>query len=185
VAAGGPDAQSAPGSAVESANTAQQTANQRSSAAEQSGVAPGDTQTSTSSGGGLPVGGGSAPAGGAPTVGGAPAGLETVPLELEFVGNFFNLADFFHRMKRFVQVANQNVVIGGRLITVEGVRWSSDPEIFPRIRAEMTATIYLSPKAEGVTAGATPAGPAPTTPAAAPAESTPAPATSPTATATP
>ena len=37
--------------------------------------------------------------------GGAPAGLETVPLELEFVGDFFNLADFFHDMKRFVRVA--------------------------------------------------------------------------------
>ena len=35
-----------------------------------------------------------ATADGTPT---APPGLETVPLELEFVGNFFNLADFFHR----------------------------------------------------------------------------------------
>ena len=139
VAAGGDKAQSQPGGAVESANNAQQTANDQSA-------------TATSTGGGQP---------GAATS--ARPGLESVPLELEFVGNFFNLADFFHRMKRFVRVANQDVVVGGRLITVERVRWASDPEIFPRIRATLTATIYLSPKTQGATAGATPAGPAPIT----------------------
>jgi Tfp pilus assembly protein PilO len=182
-AAGGGSAQSAPGAATESANTAQQTADQRSGAAASSGVAPSDAQTSTSSGGGLPVGGG-ATAPGASGASTPPAGLETVPLELEFMGNFFNLADFFHRVKRFVRVANQDVVVGGRLLTVEGVRWASDPEIFPRIRAELSATIYLSPKVQGTTAGATPANPAPTTPAT-PAQSPPAPAATPTATATP
>jgi Tfp pilus assembly protein PilO len=186
VAAGGETAASGPGAAAESANTAQQTADQRSAAAEQSGVAPADAQTSTSSGGGLPVGGGAATPG-APTAGGAPAGLETVPLELEFVGNFFNLADFFHSVKRFVRVANENVVVSGRLITVESVRWSSEPEIFPRLRAELTATIYLSPKSQGTTAGAAPTGPAPVAPSTTtPAESAPAPAAPvPTATATP
>ena len=78
--------------------------------------------------------------------------------------------------------------MSGRLVTVEGIRWASDQEIFPHIRAEITATIYLSPKAQGVTAGATPQGPTTTgTPATgttpAPAESTP--AAAPTATATP
>ena len=85
-----------------------------------------------------------------------------------------------------MKVANQNVVVSGRLLTVEGVRWSSDPELFPQIRAEMKATIYLSPKAQGVAAGATPAGPSATTPATTtPAESSPEPAVTPTATATP
>jgi hypothetical protein len=185
VAAGGQTAQSAPGGAVEAANNAQSTANQRSAAAEQSGVSGSDTQTSTSSGGGLPVGGGTAtPSADGTTA--APAGLSTVPLELEFEGNFFNLADFFHRVKRFVSLTNENVVVSGRLVTVEGVKWSSDGEIFPHIRAEIKATIYLSPKAQGVTAGATPQGPSTTgTPASAttPAESTP--AATPTATATP
>ncbi len=185
VAAGGEAAQSGPGAAAESANTAQQTADQRTAAAEQSGVAPSDAQTSTPSSSGLPVGGGTT-APGAPTAAGAPVGLETVPLELEFVGNFFNLADFFHRVKRFVRVANENVVVGGRLITVEGVSWSSDPEIFPRLRAEINATIYLSPKVQGTTAGAAPTGPSPTPPTTTtPAEGAPAPAPAPTATATP
>jgi Tfp pilus assembly protein PilO len=185
-AAGGETAQSAPGGAAEAANNAQQTANQSGAAAEQSGVPASDAQTSTSSGGGLPVGGGTA-TGADGTAGPAPAGLETVPLELEFVGNFFNLADFFHRVKRFVALTNENVVVSGRLLTVESVRWASEAEIFPRLRAAIKATIYLSPKAQGVTAGATPQGPTTGTPASgttpAPAE-TPTPA-APTATATP
>jgi Tfp pilus assembly protein PilO len=190
-AAGGETAQSAPGGAAEAANNAQQTSNQGTAAAEQSGVPPSDTQTSASSGSGLPVGGGTATAGGDPAAT-APAGLETVPLELEFEGNFFNLADFFHSVKRFVSLNNDNVVVSGRLLTVESVRWVSEESIFPRLRAEIKATIYLSPKAQGATAGATPQGPATATPATgtpatgttpAPAESTP--AAAPTATATP
>jgi Tfp pilus assembly protein PilO len=188
VAAGGAPAASAPGTATESANNAAATSSQANAAAQQSGV---DPTTSTSSGGGLPVGGGAtAPDGTAPVTSG---GLETVPLELEFVGNFFRLADFFHDIKRFVHVANNNVVVNGRLVTIDGVSFSSEPTIFPRIKAELKATVYLSPLTQGVTAGATPTGPgATTTPAAAPATTPPAaggptpPATpAPTATATP
>jgi Tfp pilus assembly protein PilO len=178
VAAGGPTAASAPGTAAESANNAATTSDQANAAAQQSGV----------TGGGLPVGGAAgtpAADGTVPTVSG---GLETVPLELDFVGNFFRLADFFHDVKRFVDVANRNVVVNGRLITIEGVNFSSDPTIFPRIKAELTATVYLSPLTQGATAGATPAGPATTTPAAAPVAppadgSAPAPAPTPTPTA--
>jgi Tfp pilus assembly protein PilO len=186
--AGGAPAQTAPGGAAEAANTTAQTSDQRSAAAAQSGV---DATTSTPAGeGGLPVGGGAAGGTAAPSTPTAPAGLETVPLSLEFEGNFFKLADFFHELKRFVRVANNDVLVSGRLISVDSVRWASDPEIFPGIRAEVTATVYLSPLSQGVTAGATPAGPAPTTPTT-PAEGTPAPApapvpaAAPTATATP
>ena len=186
VEAGGEQAQSAPGGAAETAN---QTAENASNAAA-SGVDPSDTQTSESSGSGLPVGGGTAAGGTAAPAAASPAALETVPLELQFVGNFFSLADFFHDIKRFVRVANENVVVSGRLITIDGVSFSSDTELFPRLTAEVTATVYLSPKAEGATAGATPQGPAPTTtPAAQPTPasgSTPAtPTPAPTATATP
>jgi hypothetical protein len=190
--AGGAPAQTAPGGAVESANNAEQTSDQRNAAAEQSGV---DATTSTTAGdGGLPVGGGAASGTAAPAAATPPAGLETVPLTLEFEGNFFKLADFFHELKRFVRVANEDVLVSGRLVSVDSVRWASDTQIFPRIRAEVTATIYLSPLAQGATAGATPTGPAPTTtPASTPPATTPpaetapapAPAAAPTATATP
>jgi Tfp pilus assembly protein PilO len=164
-AAGGQPAQSGPGQAAEGANNA----------AAQSGV---DATTSTTAReGGLPVGGGSTTA--APGEAAAsPVGLETVPLEMEFVGNFFHLADFFHDIKRFVHVVNQDVVVNGRLVTIDSVSYESDPILFPRLRAEIKATVYLSPKTQGATAGATPEGPAAT-----PAPTTPSPA--PTATATP
>ena len=184
VEAGGATAQSAPGSAVESANNTAQTASNQADAASQSGV---DATTSTSTAtGGLPVGGGSTNSTTSTAAPTGPAGLETVPLDLEFVGNFFDLSDFFHKVKRFVRVANQNVVVSGRLITVEGVKFSSDPQLFPRVKAEMTVTVYLSPKTQGTTAGASPQGPAPapaTTPASTEPSSSPTPA--PTATATP
>jgi Tfp pilus assembly protein PilO len=173
VAAGGQTAQSAPGGAVEAANNAQQTSNQASSAAANSGVSSSDTQTSTTAGATDTSG----------QTGTAPAGLDTVPLELEFDGDFFNLAGFFHDVKRFVSVASSNVTVSGRLVTIEGVRWSSDEQLFPKIKAEITATIYLAPKTQGATAGATPTGPSPTTPTTTPEQSTP--ASTPTATATP
>jgi len=173
VAAGGEAAQSAPGTATEAANNAAATSNQANSAAEQSGV---DATTSTSTGGGLPIGGGAATPNADGTVPVANGGLETVPLELEFVGNFFHLADFFHDIKRFVHVANNSVVVNGRLVTIEGVDFASDPLTFPRIKATLKAKVYLSPLGQGVTAGATTAGPAATTPAATPATATPAPA---------
>jgi Pilus assembly protein, PilO len=177
VAAGGETAQSQPGGAAEAANNAQQTANQRNAAAENSGVSPSDTQTSTTPS--------ATDSGTGATSSAAPAGLETVPLELEFQGNFFNLADFFHRVKRFVALTNDNVVVSGRLVTVEGIRWSSDEAIFPKIRAEITATVYLSPKSQGVTAGATPTGPSTTTPAGTTPTDGSTPTSAPTATATP
>jgi len=171
-AAGGEAAKSQPGQAAESANNAQQTANQKTAAAESSGVSPSDTQTSTPAG---------ATGSSDSSAAAAPAGLETVPLELEFVGDFFNLADFLHSVKRFVAQTKQNVLVSGRLITVEGINWTSDQTLFPKIKASIKATIYLSPKSQGVTAGATPSGPSATTPEG----TTPASSTTPTATATP
>jgi Tfp pilus assembly protein PilO len=182
VAAGGQTAQSAAGTATEAANNAAGTSDQANAAAQQSGVNPADAQTSTSTGGGLPVGGGAGTPGADGTAPVASGALESVPLELEFVGNFFHVADFFHDIKRFVNVANKSVIVNGRLITIEGVDFSSDTTIFPRIKAALTATVYLSPLTQGATAGATPQGPATTTPTAAPTAdgSTPAPAPSPT-----
>ena len=158
VAAGGETASSSSGTAVESANNAQATTNQNTANAEQSGVSSTDTQTSTTAGTGTDATGAPTNAAGATT-----AGLETVPLEMEFVGDFFNLADFFHSIKRFVRVANQNVLVGGRLITIEGVQWASDTTLFPKLKAAIKATVYLAPKSEGTTAGATPQGPSDTT----------------------
>jgi Tfp pilus assembly protein PilO len=185
-AAGGAPAESAPGSAAEGAGNAVNTANS-TSAAQDSGVNPADTQTSTTAReGALPIGGGAAtPAGGTAT-GSAP--LDTVPMELEFVGNFYDLAKFFHRIKRYVETSETNVLVRGRLVTIDGMEFVSEPDMFPRITATITASAYLAPQTEGATAGATSDGPA-VTPASTGGEAAPTtpgapPVAAPTATAT-
>ena len=148
--AGGAPAESAPGAAGESAGNA---------------VSAADTQTSqAASEGSLPVGGGTVTADGAS--GGAPPALDTVGLELEFTGDFFDLSAFFHRIKRYVEFDGDDLDVRGRLLTVDSVELKSEPDSFPRLTATLAATVYLAPEIEGATAGATPGGPA-VTPASA------------------
>ncbi len=87
-----------------------------------------------------------------------------MPLEFSFRGSFFDLTDFFHRLKRFVRVANERVLVRGRLMTVDSFTFTSG-DSFPQLTAEVKATVYLAPKAEGAVAGATPQGPSPVAPA--------------------
>jgi len=155
--AGGAEATTGPGQATESANETAAAANGSSAAAAGSPVA--GTTTTTAS----------------------PA-LDTVPLTFSFDGRFADLANFFHEMKRFVRVANDRVEVDGRLMKIDGI--SFDSSKFPTLTASVTATVYLAPKTQGLTAGATPEGPAPVTttatantPAPAAAAPTPAPAT--------
>jgi hypothetical protein len=58
--------------------------------------------------------------------------------------------------------------VNGRLLTIDGFTLSAGPTGLPRLSATVTATSYLAPADEGITAGATPAGPVtePTDPAA-------------------
>jgi hypothetical protein len=116
---------------------------------------------------------------GADGSGASAPGLETVPLDFEFDGSFFDLADFFHRMKRFVRVANSTIVVRGRLMTINSFTFDTSGG-FPMIKATVSATVYLAPKAQGVDAGGTPQGPAAAggatpQPAATPATPTPTP----------
>lgn len=159
-AAGGEQAQSAPGGAAESAGNTVTGANADSAAAEQSGVAPADTQTSaTTREGSLPIGGGAATPGDPAATGTGAPGLDTVPLSLDFSGNFFDLAAFFHRLKRYVETSRNDILVRGRLMTVEGIEFKSDAESFPKVKATLTANVYLAPLSEGTTAGAAPTGP--------------------------
>jgi Tfp pilus assembly protein PilO len=163
---------SAPGAAKSAATGAVNDANAQTAAGDQKAA-----QTS-----GEPGAAGS-PAGGSTTSG--VAGLDRVPLTFVFEGSYFDLADFMHRLKRFVRVTNSRVLVRGRLMTVDGVKLT--PSAGSQITADITASVYLTPKQQGTTAGATPTGPAPNqgTPAATPGQQ-PQPATTPpTAAATP
>jgi hypothetical protein len=165
VAAGGATATTGLGKDAEAANN--QAAASNAQAVQESGLSADDTSTSTSSkAGGLPVGGGTTVNPSVIPAGQPVPGLDTVPLTFTFGGKFGNLANFFHRLKRFVHVANNKISVDGRLITINSLKFTSTAANFPDIEADVTATVYLSPQDGGTTAGATSTGPATTTPGA-------------------
>ncbi len=84
-------------------------------------------------------------------------GLDEIPVELTFDGRFFALADLFHSIQQFVQVADDRLEVHGRLIRID--KFSFDSAAFPNITAQISATIYAAPAGEGPTGGATPVGP--------------------------
>lgn len=90
-----------------------------------------------------------------------PAGFPIEPFTFTFTGNFFHLADFFGRLERFVIAGEKNISVSGRLMTLDAISLGPGPKGFPTITATVNATTYLLPAGQGLTAGATPAGPAP------------------------
>lgn len=172
VGAGGNDAKSPQGKMAQEAGNKVNTANEKSGASADAANQAGSSD---------------APASGPSNT--AP-GLSSVGLQFKLCGGFFDMADFFHRMKRFVRVVNDDVVIRGRLITIDTFDLKPG-ETCRGLDGTVSATVYLSPKADGgVSAGASPSGPAPAPAsgpggvASDPAGSSPSPS-APTATATP
>ena len=97
------------------------------------------------------------------------AGFSAMPFTFSFKGTFSNLSQFFARMERFVTLRNKQMNVTGRLLRLESIDLQVDQAGFPNIRAQIGANSYLVPETQGLTAGATPQGPAATTAAAAPA----------------
>jgi hypothetical protein len=157
-AAGGAPASSAPGTAAESAGNAVNQGNQASSNVNAASGGTTTTSTTTTT---------------ATTTGAAPATtsatLDSVALTFNFAGSYFDLADFFHRIKRFVYVANNQTFVRGRLLSIDtltfqpGAATAGATTSTGELTATIGATVYLSPKSEGATGGATAAGPAGTT----------------------
>ena len=93
-----------------------------------------------------------------------PAGLGVMPYTLDFKGKFFELADFIKGLDSLVKTKNANVAVDGRLITIDGFSLEADPNKgFPHLEASFEVTTYLTPPDQGLTAGASPSGPAPST----------------------
>lgn len=88
-----------------------------------------------------------------------PAGLAVMPYSLTFAGDFFKLADFINGLDSLVKTTNEQVAVKGRLITINGFSLGAGPKGFPSLTATFEITTYLTPPNQGVTAGASPAGP--------------------------
>ena len=89
-----------------------------------------------------------------------PAGLAVMPYELTFEGSFFRIADFIEGLDKLVKTTNSNVAVDGRLITVDSFSLEPGAGGFPSLAASFTVTTYLTPPGQGLTGGASPAGPA-------------------------
>jgi hypothetical protein len=150
-AAGGAPAQTGLGSVAETAGNTVNSSNQASSNANDASGGSSSTTSTTST----------------TTAAASPAttspALDTVALTFTFTGSYFELANFFHRLKRFVYVADDNVFVRGRLMTIDTLAFAPDTVASGapsrKLTATVGATIYLAPKAQGATAGATTQGP--------------------------
>lgn len=106
---------------------------------------------------------------GTPTATTGTAGFEQTGFKFTFKGSYENLRSFMARMERFVNLRNEKMNVTGRLLRLETVDMQVDAAGYPKIMAQISGTSYQVPANQGLTAGATQAGPAGATPAATPA----------------
>jgi Tfp pilus assembly protein PilO len=135
-------------------------------------IVTGDTGTS----------GPSAGAGAAAASTAASSTFSQMPFTFVFNGSFFNLEHLFQQVNRFTQrTASGSLQVSGRLLTVQSVKLA--PVVSSAAGTEasrgalsgtITATAYVLPPSQGLTAGASPAGPAGATAAASSSPTTPA-----------
>jgi Tfp pilus assembly protein PilO len=101
------------------------------------------------------------------------AGLAVMPYDLTFSGGFFQIADFMQSLDAMVHMRHDLAGVNGRLLTVDSFTLEPDatlttatahPTTTPKLSASLSVTTYLTPADQGITAGATPSGPAPATP---------------------
>ena len=94
------------------------------------------------------------------------AGLGVMPYELNFSGEFFEIADFIKGLDSLVGTKAGEVVVDGRLFTIDGFTLkAAQGKPFPALEANFSITTYLTPPSEGATAGATATGPSEAAPA--------------------
>jgi len=91
------------------------------------------------------------------------AGFPTMPYTFIFDGSFFSMESFLHKINGFTEVTKGGVKVHGRLLTVDSFQLTAGRKGFPNVSANVNATAYVLPVGEGLTAGATPAGPAAST----------------------
>jgi Tfp pilus assembly protein PilO len=89
-----------------------------------------------------------------------PAGLAVMPYSVTFDGNFFEIANFIKGLDSLVDTKPEEVIVDGRLVTVDGFSLEADPDKgFPALQASFALTTYLTPPGEGAGASPESAGP--------------------------
>ena len=99
-------------------------------------------------------------------------GAQTVPINLMFQGNYFELADFLFRVRSLVSVRGGTLDATGRLFVVNSVSFAEGEKKFPQIAATLTVSAYVYGSSASAAAAAAPPA-APATPPASPAPANP------------
>jgi hypothetical protein len=95
-----------------------------------------------------------------------PGGYSTMPYDLTFKGGFFDVSNFIGGLDSLVKPRGSGVQVAanGRLFTVNGFTLSIGAGGPEHLDANFLVTSYVSPQDQGLTAGASPQGPAPAGP---------------------
>ena len=91
-------------------------------------------------------------------------GYTSVPITLEFDGNYYELSDFLFRLRSLVRVQSGRLEAQGRLFVVESISFNESPKTFPRIKASLTVRAFVYGDATTTATAPPAAGPAATTP---------------------
>lgn len=94
-----------------------------------------------------------------------PSGLLAMPYSLEFEGGFFDLTRFLRKLDALVVTDRNEVSADGRLVMVDGfnltpLSTNEESSAGGTLSANLQVNTYVTPPGQGVTAGATAAGPA-------------------------
>lgn len=71
------------------------------------------------------------------------SGYQVIPLQLEFVGNFYSLSDFLFRLRNLVDVHRGALDARGRLFSADEIALDEGIYKFPRIRAQIKLSAYV------------------------------------------
>jgi Type II secretion system (T2SS), protein M len=72
------------------------------------------------------------------------AGFPTMPFSFVFNGSFFDMERFLREVQRFVRVDGERVDVRGRLLSIDGFALNAGPTGFPNVKANISATAYLT-----------------------------------------
>jgi Tfp pilus assembly protein PilO len=86
----------------------------------------------------------------------AGAGFQTLPIELNFQGNYYELSDFIFRLRTLVAKRDDKLDVGGRLYRIDSIDFSADSDV---LAAKLSAKAYIYAPGSTATPAATPAAP--------------------------
>ena len=113
-----------------------------------------------------------------PTPATATAGFTQMPFTFVFNGGFFDLEHLFRQLTAFTTHRGpKGLEVSGRLLTIQSVKLapeSGTPGKAPKLSGTVSATAYVLPAGQSLTAGATPNSPAPASGSSSSAATTPA-----------